>query len=596
MSIFSRVKAFHPRRNTFDLTHERKFTCPMGAMVPIYVEEVVPGDRFKVATELMLRMAPMINPVMHRVNVYTHFFYVPSRLLWDEWQDFITGGERPDPDGELFEGNVPSFCLSGMTNAPMTNFSTAEKTALFSRGTLSDYMGIMGHFADFSNHEVQVPYSILPFRAYQMIYNEYYRDEIMQPPVKIEKGQVNGIDELKDMLTMRRRNWEKDYFTTATPWSQKGKPVNVISTVTGSTATSPGGDVTVKQQGTGGVRAWNGQYIDNVLTGQAGTGNMTFGDSSRTGAFYDPRGTLQTGPHSHDLGLNADGTPRATGTVSVNDIRAAFQVQRWLERNMRAGSRYVESILAHFGVRSSDARLQRPEFLGGGKSPITISEVLQTANTFSSQSGTSAPSRPTGDMAGHGFSAAGNHAFKRFFEEHGFIIGIMTVMPRAAYNHVQRRFWVHGTRARTTAPGTTYTGSRFDFYWPEFAHLGEQQLYNFEVLNLPGASTSTDMHNMETFGYMPRYNEYRYCPSTVHGMFATTMRQWHMARVPSEEQSPESDWRALNGDFIECRPTSRIFAVMNGPDADQHCWVQLLNRIKAVRPMPKFGAGGLIDH
>nr|QJB20381.1 MAG: major capsid protein [Microvirus sp.] len=507
MKLFNQVQFNRPKRSMFDLSHERKFSMNMGELIPILCEEVVPGDKFMDTSEFLLRMAPMLSPVMHRVNCYTHFFFVPSRLVWDEFKDFITGG----PAG---------------TSAPVMpyfNLSGALKADLLANGTLADYMNIATGAVN--NADV---YSLnaLPFRAYQLIYNEYYLDQNLQTPVNISKS--SGLDSSSTAnMTLRTRCWEKDYFTSALPWTQRGGNVSV-----------PMGDVYLKA----GLSALSnypelkdGNYtaIPSGATVQGAAGGQ-IGSTASSSLRFDPKGSL---------GVNA-------GTV--NDLRRATRIQQWLEKNATGGSRYIEQILAHFGVRSKDARLQRPEFLGGGKSPVTISEVLQTSSTDATT--------PQANMAGHGQSVAGGHSFKKFFEEHGYVIGIMSVLPRTAYQQGTRRMY--------------QKFDKLDFLWPEFAQLGEQPVFIDEIYSTFNNTTKTGL-----FGYQSRYSEYKFIPSTVHGDFKSSLAYWHMGRIFSAAP-------ALNSAFVSSDPTHRIFAVTT-PTVPK-LYVQVYHNLKAIRPLPYF--------
>ena len=519
-------------RNLFNLSHENKLTCEMGKLVPILCEEILPGDTFRVSTDMVVRMAPMLAPIMHNVNVYTHFFFVPNRLIFDKWEDFITGGKNGD-------------------DATVAPYITTPSGG-FAVGSLADYLGVPTGVAG-----VQV--SALPFRAYNKIYNDYYRDENLQDEIALSTGAGSDTTTVTDLQT---RCWQHDFFTNALPWTQRsstgavkvplggespvkfGAPVNTVysgpSSNSGSGVMSSFSDKTVLAGFNGGSSGFN-EAPSLFFSGESGTG-LDLVTNSR----YLPA-----------LPLVAD-LSDATGG-DINDIRYAFQVQRFLEKMARGGARYTEVILSHFGVKSSDARLQRAEYLGGGRSPVAISDVLQTSADDNQPT-------PLATMAGHGYSAQRSHQFKRFFEEHGFLIGIMSIMPRSTYQQGLAKKWTRETR--------------FSYYWPVFSHLGEQAIHNREIY-LQGTSDDGGI-----FGYQPRYEEYRKHYSEVHGDFRDSLDFWHLGRIFT--QLP-----VLNEDFVKCNPDNRIFAVQSDVD---HLWVDIYHNIKALRPIPKYGDPGYIDH
>lgn len=516
------------KRNKFNLTHEKKFTCDMGKLTPFYLQSVIPGDTFNVHTDAMVRLQALIAPIYHRVNVYTHFFFVPNRIVMDDWENFITGGK---------DGN------------DNTVFPTVTLTpTLYS---LADYFGLpLGH---------ELTVSALPFRAYNKIYNDWYRNETLQDEVSLSTG--SGSDTTTS-LQLLKRNWQRDYFTSALPFRQRGDAVRVPL---GTTAPVYGGVV------------GNGKTLG--LTDGTNTGSLTFNTtnawalrignnnnatigetvSEKTLSTLKALGILGTTSHSGlKIANDAIADLSEAGSATINDWRLAFQIQRLLEKNARGGYRYIEWLYSHFGVKSSDARLQRAEYLGGGKAPIAISEIVQTS--------ASDDTSPQGNMAGHGFSAQRSHSFTKSFEEHGYIIGIMSIMPITNYQQGIERDWLYHTR--------------YEFPLPVLSHLGEQGIYNKE-LYVDGTSADD-----EIFGYAPQYEECRHKYSQVAGDFRNSLNFWHMGRI--FENRPN-----LNSEFVTSDPTKRIFATV---ETGQHCLVDLVNSVRAFRPLPKHGNPGLIDH
>lgn len=498
-NVFNSISVRKPKTSTFNLSHDVKLGMKMGELTPITVLECLPGDKWNISTESMHRMAPMVAPVMHNVNVYTHYFFVPNRLVWPNFKKFIT-----DNNGK---GSVPA--------PPVMDLTAAQANS----GSLADYLGL----------PIDKPLtnvSAIPFAAYHLIYNEYYRDQNLQTDRGVDG---DGVIVLKDgkqvagiqnhLALKRRRAWEHDYFTAALPFAQKGDAVDV------------------------------------PIRGDAPVYNNTFGApnptliTTKTGTDVRVQGQLNPNGTA-DNHLYAD-MSEAEG-ITINELRRAFRLQEWLEKMARGGSRYIEQILVHFGVKSSDARLQRPEYLGGNKAPVIISEVLQT----SSSDGTT----PQGTMAGHGLSASSGKNTSYYCEEHGYIIGIMSIMPKTAY---QQGIPKHFSRT-----------SHLDYAWPTFAHIGEQEVKNKELYHDP-----VDGKNEEVFGYVPRYSEYRYQPSRVAGDFRTTLNFWHLGRVFSNRP-------LLNAEFIECKPRNDIFAVTTDT---QNIWAHCYHKIYVNRRLPKYG-------
>lgn len=523
--LFDVVKVKRPNRNVFDLSHEFKFTGDFFNLVPILCQDVVPGDQFRVRSEVFLRTQALLSPMMHRCNVYTHYFFVPNRLIWSDWEKFITGGE----DGE----DVP---LYPTLNMPLI----ASALPLQGQGSLSDYLG----FPPFGiGNTATRTLDALPFRAYQLIYNEYYRDQNLDDPIDIQKNVSGSSGQFGPLMTLRKRCWEKDYFTSALPWAQRGPdvrlpiqgdaPVYLNEAKVGSTTSYP-------------------KFKDFQGVPAAGSAGFGTGGAGRDGGISDQAGTTQW--------MDPNGTLRAalseSDSATINELRRCFRLQEWLEKNARGGSRYVEQILSHFGVRSSDARLQRPEYLGGGKSTLVISEVMQNAPGDAGQT-------PLGNLGGKAISVGNTNTFSKFFEEHGYVIAIMSVVPRSGYmNGVDRKY---------------LRRDRFDYFFPEFAHLGEQGIMNEELY---ARDDDYELENSEIFGYTPRYAEYKYCPDRVSGQFRSTLDYWHMCRKFSGMPS-------LSSEFVHGSPANvdRVFAVR---DTDS-LLVDVYHDIKAVRPMPKFG-------
>jgi len=504
MNIFQNTATGRQGSNLFNLSHEHKLTMPMGKLVPFFTQEVVPGDRFKVNSEVFMRLAPTLAPIMHRVNVTTHYWYVPNRIVWDNWKDFITGGE----DGLA----TPSH--------PVIKVETSNE-GIVAKGNLADYMGIPT--AQSVPASMGLTANALPFRAYQKIYNEIYRDQNLQDKINIQTDLDGEVTNPLTLTTMRDRNWEKDYYTSALPFAQKGSPVSAPIQM---------------------------EYLNpaqwlNISGDQTAVeGNLQ----------TDAQGQLQNDGIGGGLGSLENIDPELTG-IDINTLREAVRLQEWLEKNARAGSRYVESIMAHFGERVPDYTAQRPVFLGGGSQPLTISEVLQTSGTANDANGYSPT--PLGEMAGHGVSVGKSNTFNSRFTEHGWIIGIISVMPRTAYQQGLDRKYQYR--------------DKFDYYWPEFAQLGEQEVSQGEVF-----WDYVNGSNGDVFGYQARYNHLKYAPSKVSGDFRDNLAYWHMGRI--FENRP-----LLNDEFVTCNPRTDIFAVQDGTHP---LYVQVYNNVKAIRKMP----------
>lgn len=539
-NLFKSIPKPKLKRNTFNLSHEVKLTTDMGRLTPIICEPVVPGDTWKMSTEILIRVAPLLAPVMHRVNVYTHFFFVPNRLIWSNWQKFITGGENGREE--------PSY--------PKIEITENNYDGEFDTSTLADYLGFPTPTAAAGSNPITGDHTFdaLPFRAYQLIYNEYYRDENLCPEVDIKKdvdGLIQDSDYLADLTSIKYRAWEKDYFTSALPWTQKGDETTI-----GLSGNAPV-DTPLVQEGEREALQFKTSKSGNIIAQEVGP---LIGTPQEFAAGLAGRLDLtDTSQNSlHPTNLYADLSQ--VNATTINELRRAIQLQQYKEVLARSGNRYIELIRGLFGVVSSDARLQRPEFLGGGKTELQFGEVLQTSQTSESS--------PLANMAGRGVSYGKSHSFKKFFEEHGYLIGILSVMPKPAYQQ--------------GLPRKYYKFDRLDHYIPQFANIGEQNILNQELYYNYGLDQTPAHANNATFGYTPRYAEYKYLPSEVHGDFKTNLDFWHMGR--EFMATP-----LLNQSFITMQPSevSRVYAVTNS-DYDK-LWCMLYHNIKATRPMPKFG-------
>lgn len=475
------------KRNKFNLSHYKIGSCDMGKLYPISCFEVLPGDTVQMHTSVFLRFAPMVAPVMHPIKVSTYSFFVPLRLMWTDWEDFITGGH----DG--LDTSIPP---------------TETVTTGVAEGSVQDYLGVPVGYTG--------PVSAFPIRAYYKIWNDYFRDQDLQSESshanRVSGGNRNSTSSAGLVLT----SWEKDYFTTARPWPQKG------ATVTIPVQGDPGGQSSYTISGNGIVTLsdnintvnpqlkWNG--ADSKLTAQdqestPGVANLIVNGSAFT--------------------VNASTGPGGVGSVHLDDLREAFALQRFEEHRAMYGSRYTE-YLRYLGVRARDSRLQRPEYLGGGKSTVQLSEVLQTAADGSN---------PVGTLRGHGIGVNRGRTFRRFIDEHGLIMTVMTIRPIALYMNGLNKMWSRSVKE--------------DYWQRELEHIGQQEVLEKEIFAT--GDTTSDINDNSVFGYNNRYDEYRSVPSTICGEMRSTLDYWHMAR--SFENAP-----VLNSDFINGTPTKRIFA------------------------------------
>jgi len=542
---FNNVSKLRPGRSVFNLSYEKKFNCDMGQLIPVACDEVVPGDKFRISNEVVIRWQPLIKPILHEVNVFTHYFFVPYRLLWnnsdtDSWEAFITGG----PDGTL-EPTLPQWQA-----APL-------ETAV---GTLWDYLGFpIDLTANSDNGNSPI---VFPKRAYNLIYNEYYRDQTLQEEISLGN------------YLIQFRAWEKDYFTSLLPWQQRS-PIAPSLPIVGTTTAEFTGPfpqtlnlrVGDEDQNLRGVLVSGNTSVDTVLTN---------GSSQST--------TLNIQAQLNENNLTNTVDLAAASSFDIADLREIVQIQKFLERNARVGARYTEFIGAHFGPRvaPTDARLDRPEYIGGTRSPVIISEVQQTSTSGYESSPIS--ETPQGNLAGHGITADRNMVGSYKASEFGLIMGIMSVMPRPAYQQGIDRQWLHETK--------------YDFYFPEFAHLSEQPVLTRELF-----ATDVAAENNLLIGYQGKYDHMRVKKNLICGTMRSTaavpIDYWHLARhfdtAPildgtfiSTGDPTKVTGNAPSGTFIR----KDIFAVND----EYGLIVNYANKIKAIRPMPAASDPGLMDH
>lgn len=486
-----------------NLSHYKLLTCNQGPLIPCGIMEVLPGDKFFHKTSMLIRTSPLLAPVMHPVHASVHHWFVPLRLLWTNWESFITGGENGED----------------ATTPPTITINTGSGLAI---GSLGDYLGLPTGVDD-------ITVSALPFRAYNLIYNEWYRDEQLQSKIAISKG--DGTDSTTS-TTLLYRNWEKDRFTSARPDPQLGPEVTMPLGTT-APVVSNSADVLL-----------SGGTVANQRWRTTGSGSAR--TYIETAAADDT--PIQFGAES---GLEADLSEASAATI--NELRFAFAVQRFMENRSRYGGRYVE-YLRGLGVNPSDARLQRPEYLGGGKQTIQFSEVLQTAPASIDEDET-----PVGNLAGHGIGAMGSRKYRRFFEEHGFVISLLSVKPVTMYTQGIPKLWSRETK--------------FDYWQPELQHIGQQEVLNKEIYAAHSQPNGTH-------GWQDQYDEYRHQFSSIAGEFRTTQDTWHMGRIF------ESD-TALNSAFVTANPTDRIYAT--GSSAHQ-LYVMANHSIQARRLLSSTGS------
>lgn len=542
---FSDSPAMYMRRTKFDRSHVYKTTFNAGRLIPVFVDEVLPGDTTRLSVNYFARLATPVKPIMDNIYLDWFFFFVPNRLVWNHWQNFCFEQEDPSDSTDYV---IPTISGEGNSNNALL-------------GTLWDYFGLPVNTAG-----TVTGISALPFRGVYLIYNEWFRDENLQNSVKIEKGDANSI--FDSTRTAEQPPWvfssgttyiaggalpprgkRHDYFTSALPWTQKGPGVNI--SLTGNAPVFGNGKLLGLSPGGAGNSTG---YIDMSNNVGAILRNSDGSEWSQGQAAFVTSNPARSG-------LLADLSD--VSAVTINGLRTAFQMQKFYERLARGGSRYTEVLRSFFGVVSPDARLQRPEFLGSFTKMVMVNPIAQTSATDTTS--------PQGNLSAYGVAASQFHGFTKSFVEHGYVFGFVCARADLTYQQGINKMWLRSTV--------------YDFYWPTFAHLGEQAV---ELREIYAQGTADDA---AVFGYQERYAEYRYKPSQITGKFRSSvvggsLDKWHLSQFFKNAPT-------LNEEFItENPPIERIVAVPSEPEF----LLDIGFRYTTVRPMPMFGTPGLVDH
>ena len=568
---FSDAPAMYMRRTKFDRSHVYKTTFDAGKLIPVFVDEVLPGDTTRMSVNYFARLATPIKPIMDNIYLDWFFFFVPNRLVWEHWQNFCF--EQEDP-GDSTDYVIPTVTATGNSDNAYI-------------GSLWDYFGLpLNTTGNLSG------ISALPFRCVYLIWNEWFRDENLQKSVKIQKGDTNEV--LNSARSSEQPAWvfksgtnvvpgfacpprgkRHDYFTSALPWTQKGPGVSIglagtasivdPSPMTGyllhsnsnqlAAVSAYGGDAS----GSGGYRATSGSGSISFNRGSDSDYSNIGGFAGNSSDDITMSAKSASGFLANDSYVDLD----TSSIFTINSLRTAFQMQKFYERLARGGSRYTEVLRSFFGVVSPDARLQRPEFLGSFTKMVNVNPIAQTSATDNTS--------PQGNLSAYGVTAAKFHGFTKSFVEHGYVIGFVCARADLTYQQGINKMWLRSTV--------------YDFYWPTFAHLGEQAIELREIY------AQGEKDDTIVFGYQERYAEYRYKPSQITGKFRSSVVDgsldiWHLSQF--FQNAP-----TLNEEFItEKPPIERIVAVTDEPQF----LLDIGFRYTTVRPMPMFGTPGLVDH
>lgn len=541
---FSKVQLRKPERSKFDLGHQKKVTGRMGKLIPIFYSRTLPNDTFRVKSEVLLRLAPLLAPIYHRVRLYVHFFFIPMRLLYKDWELFITNGRLGT---ETLP--VPPWIQLGEADGGDDSFDVSS---------LSDYLrGPVFPSADLGVWGAKL-LSPIPFAAYYKVWYDYYRDRNYVEDndiLPLPSGDVGAITGITDIFKLKTRAWRHDIFNSALPWTQRGDEVLLPVELSGYAPV-------VGRASDGSIDRWN---VAATIT--PGGGAVTLELDSDPDAPVGAAGVNDFG--YADLAASENGGYSTT----INEFRQALALQSWLERNAVAGSRYNESIMAHFNRHTSDGRLQRAEYLGGGLIDVQISEVMTTSWSKDGSDN----DVPPANMTGRGATYSQQNGFTYNCEEHGVVMGILSVLPEPGYV---------GGIAREMIPAAQE--SFLDYPWPSFAHLGEQEVYKYEIWGdstMVPTNGNPDNTPMPRFGYQSRYSDWKYIPSTAHGDFRTNLDFWHLDQKFAAEP-------VLGQSFVEFPDAlqDRIFAV-SGVDT---LWMYINNDVSVVRSLPYFGTPRLV--